>query len=137
MKKLLTVFVVLTMSLCTNAQPNNYAPQMATSSFENKDAKYLLFPTKNVHIFLKLDTSTGELWMVQFSLGDEEAMEIKFPEWSSPFVTELQKKPGRFFLYPTQNMYNFLLIDQVDGRVWQAQWSFDAKNVGIMRIYER
>lgn len=136
MKKIFLFFFALTMGICSKAQSHDYAPQMATTSIENKEAKFLLFPTKNMHIFLKLDTSSGELWMVQYSLGDGEAMEVKFPERSLPLVTELQKKPGRFFLYPTQNMYNFLLIDQVDGRVWQAQWSFDAKNIGIMRIYE-
>ena len=117
-----------------SAQTTDYAPQMANSSIYNKDAKFLLFPTKNIHIFLKLDTSTGEIWMVQYSVGKEESMEVKFPSWGYPIVKEEEKSNGRFFLYPTQNMYNFLLIDQIDGRVWQAQWSFEPENRGILRI---
>ncbi|MEI6662551.1 MAG: hypothetical protein WCL01_10525 [Comamonadaceae bacterium] len=34
-------------------------------------------------------------------------------------------KPGRFTLYPTRNMYNFILLDQDVGRTWQIQWSTD------------
>lgn len=118
-----------------SAQSTDYAPQMATSSIYNKDAKFLLFPTKNVYIFLKLDTSTGELWMVQYSVDkSEDAMEVKFPSWYYPLVSNEEKSNGRFFLYPTQNIYNFLLIDQIDGRVWQAQWNTKAENVGIVRI---
>ena len=32
---------------------------------------------------------------------------------------------GRFFLYPTENIYNFILLDQIDGRTWQVQWNYD------------
>lgn len=135
MKKIMIIVLLLTMNLCVKAQSYDYAPQMATTSIENKDAKFLLFPTKNMYIFLKLDTSSGELWMVQYTTGSGHSMEVKYHDLSYPLVTELQKKPGRFFLYPTQNMYNFLLIDQVDGRVWQAQWAFEPENIGIFRIY--
>ena len=134
MKKTILTFIALTMFLCLHAQTSEYAPQMSTSTIYNKDAKFLLFPTKNMYIFLKLDTSTGELWMVQYSTGKDSPMEVKFPSWAYPLVTNEDKSNGRFFLYPTQNMYNFLLIDQVDGRVWQAQWSTKPENVGIIRI---
>ena len=133
MKKLILLFFALMSFNTISAQSTDYAPQMATSSIYNKDAKFLLFPTKNLYIFLKLDTSTGELWMVQYSTKGNQ-MEVKFPTWSYPLVTNEEKSNGRFFLYPTQNMYNFLLIDQIDGRVWQAQWSTDVENIGILRI---
>jgi hypothetical protein len=34
-------------------------------------------------------------------------------------------KPGRFTLYSTENIYNFMLLDQEDGRSWQVQWSIE------------
>lgn len=105
MKKLFLTFIALTMILCLHAQTSEYAPQMSTSTIYNKDAKFLLFPTKNMYIFLKLDTSTGELWMVQYSTGDESPLEVKFPSWAYPLVANDEKSNGRFFLYPTQNMY--------------------------------
>ena len=38
-------------------------------------------------------------------------------EWSSI------AKNGRFKLYPTGNMYNFIMVDVIDGRTWQVQWN--------------
>ena len=35
----------------------------------------------------------------------------------------------RFKLYPTQNIYTFLLLDTINGRTWQVQWSLDNKAV--------
>jgi hypothetical protein len=40
----------------------------------------------------------------------------------------------RFTLYSTQNMYTFILLDQVDGKTWQVQWSTEAKNRFIIPI---
>ena len=133
MKKIILLLIAFVCLVKLSAQQTEYAPQMVTSSIYNKDAKFLLFPTKNMFIFLKLDTSTGELWMVQYSTTGTQ-MEVKFPSLNYPLVSSTEQSNGRFFLYPTQNMYNFLLIDQIDGRVWQAQWSTELENVGLLRI---
>ena len=37
-------------------------------------------------------------------------------------------------LYPTQNMWTFILLDQTDGRTWQVQWSTDYESRGILPI---
>ena len=37
-------------------------------------------------------------------------------------------------LFPTQNIYNFILLDQLDGRVWQVQWSIEAKTRMVIPI---
>ncbi len=41
---------------------------------------------------------------------------------------------GRFFLYPTTNIYNFILVDQIDGRTCQVQWNSKAELRGINHI---
>ena len=41
---------------------------------------------------------------------------------------------ARYKLYPTQNIYNFILLDQVDGRLWQVQWSLEEGNRAIFPI---
>lgn len=96
-------------------------------------ARYRLYPTQNRWTFLKLDTRNGRVWQVQWSLdGDEERFETQLSNvrlcWSWEEVN------GRFALYPTQNFYNFILLDQVDGRTWQAQWSFERRNRGVFPI---
>ena len=52
-----------------------------------------------------------------------------------PLATGEDAKPGRFCLYPTENTYNFILLDQIDGRVWQVQWNIDEDKRGVWRIY--
>ena len=42
---------------------------------------------------------------------------------------------GRFKLYPTENMYNFIMVDVIDGRTWQVQWNIDYDKRLCIRIY--
>ena len=32
---------------------------------------------------------------------------------------------GQFKLYPTENMFNFIMVDVINGTTWQVQWSVD------------
>ncbi len=134
MKRLcLILFLIMGCFLGTIAQ-NDKPLQLATSTRPNKDAKFLLFPTQNNYIFLKLNTRTGEVSMVQYSTDGKEG-EVKIHSFRYPLVSKEEQSNGRFFLYPTKNFYNFLLVDQIDGRVWQVQWSFEEKNRMLTRIY--
>lgn len=72
------------------------------------------------------------MWQVQYSLEDDQ---IEVPLSLTARVSKEEEKNGRFFLYPTQNMYNFILLDQLDGRVWQVQWSTESKNRMVIPIY--
>ena len=104
-----------------------------TPSASSKTAKqtevlvpgYKLFPTTNMWIFLKLDTSKGLVRMVQYSMEDNKRFEV--PINYLPLATGSDAIPGRFNLYSTQNMWTFILLDEVDGRTWQVQWSLDGK----------
>ena len=43
---------------------------------------------------------------------------------------------GRYKLYPTKNMYNFLLLDVTNGRVSQFQWSNDKDSKrGLVHVF--
>lgn len=92
---------------------------------------YKLFPTTNMWIFLKLDTSKGLIKMVQYSMEDKNRLEAAINYL--PLASGDDAIPGRFNLYPTQNMWTFILLDEVDGRTWQVQWSLDGKE-GIVPI---
>lgn len=85
------------------------------------DARHRLFKTKNIWNWLQLDTQTGQVWQVQFSVNEGERLKI-------PIIKEAlvsNSKTGRFALYPTRNMYNFLLLDTEAGKTWQVQWAND------------
>ena len=126
--------MVLLLSLTLQAQDSKSA-QIATNSILNENAKFLLFPTQNYHIFLKLNTRTGEVYMVQYSMEESKRLDIKIDSRQYPLVKGEEQMNGRFFLYPTTNVYNFMLLDQVDGRVWQVQWHTDVDKRIISRIY--
>ena len=102
-----------------------------TVASPDSNVNFRLFQTNNRWTFLKLDTRNGKITHVQYSI-EGNAMEYELNP--SSLVFEVEAKPGRFFLYPTENTYNFLLLDQTDGRVWQVQWSIEANNRGIWRI---
>lgn len=130
MKKLLMiVMIVCGIGFAANAQ------SPTSKEEELKVPRYQLFKTQNMWTFLKLDTMTGKIWQVQYSVEGsqyrfETALDI------NTRVSEYYDDPiyGRFTLYPTDNMFNFILLDQMDGRCWQVQWSTEPENRGVMRI---
>ena len=94
---------------------------------------YRLYPTKNMWTFIKLNTRNGQMWQVQYAINDDNRFETNLS--SIALVPEYKEVNNRFNLYRTQNMYNFILLDQIDGRTWQVQWSIEKENRGIMPIY--
>jgi len=129
---LFTLAIVLFTSVSfgqTQTNPTNTVQQKKVSD----NSIYQLFPTKNYWTFLKLDTRNGEMWQVQFSIADDKNTgELILNSLS--LVDKEQEINGRFTLYPTENMYNFLLLDQISGIVVQVQWSLDAKKRGIVSV---
>lgn len=91
-----------------------------------ENVRYKMFPTENIWTFLKLDTRSGKIWQVQYSINDNYRGEIELND--KALVSESIAENGRFTLYPTKNMYNFILLDQTDGKMWQVQWSTEDEN---------
>lgn len=126
----LTFVFFTTVSFAQNQTKQNSAVQQKLIS---ENTTYQLIPTKNYWTFIKLDTRNGRMWQVHFSIKEENARGIL--ELSTiPLVNQENEKVGRFALYPTENIYNFLLVDQIDGKVYQVQWSMDVKNRGVIPI---
>jgi hypothetical protein len=95
---------------------------------------YQLFSTPNVWTFIKLDTRNGKMWQVHFSINNDK-FEGQLVLNSNPLVSEEDEIKGRFTLYKTENIYNLLMIDQIDGRVWQVQWNSEQDKRFISRLY--
>ena len=130
MKKIIiSIFVVLATATASFAQDQPPTPMSIVSPDSN--VVYRLFSTKNKWTYIKLNTRNGQMWQVQYSLEDNN-MEDSLSLITR--VSEEEEKNGRFFLYPTQNIYNFILLDQIDGRVWQVQWSMEEKSRLVIRI---
>lgn len=84
-------------------------------------ARYKLYPTANMWTFLKLDTRNGRIWQVQWSFEDDKRFETALSLYS--VVWKDEEVNGRFILYPTTNNYNFIMLDQINGKTYQVQWS--------------
>jgi hypothetical protein len=131
-----TKILILTLILITTAsfsQSQTKQDNTIQQNDETENKVYKLYPTKNYWTFIKLDTRNGKMWQVHFTVNADGIQTEIFLNPVSLVVKEKEIN-GRFNLYATENIYNFLLLDQIDGEVFQVQWSMDAKNRGVIPI---
>ncbi|MDC6481220.1 hypothetical protein PQY73_00255 [Schleiferiaceae bacterium] len=93
---------------------------------------FRLYPTENIYTFLKLDTRDGTIFQVQWSM--EEATRFETFLNILPLVEEEEQVANRFTLVPTQNRWTFMLLDQINGKTWQVQWSTEYSERLILPI---
>ena len=122
------IFVLL--ATASFAQSTSDVPIQNISS--DSAVTYRLFSTRNMYTFIKLNTRNGQIWQVQWSIKNNQ-FETVLSNISR--VGKDEEKNGRFFLYPTTNIYTFILLDQIDGRTWQVQWSTESSDRMVIRIY--
>lgn len=130
--KLITLITLLLFIFSANSQEKNSATVQNIETSEN--TTYKLFPTLNIWTYIKLDTRNGKMWQVHFSINSDQ-LEGQIELNSFSLVNEKDESKGRFTLYKTENIYNLILLDQKDGRVWQVQWNNKSELRGINRIY--
>lgn len=127
--KLTTLFLVL-FATTSFAQNTSEAPHQNIST--DSAVVYRLFSTRNMYTFIKLDTRNGKMWQVQWGFESKYRFENTLSDISRINIED--EKNGRFFLYPTTNIYNFILLDQIDGRTWQVQWGKEEERA-VIPIY--
>ena len=148
MKKIITsiILTVITIHSFVQAQMVSKSPYRFTSNEISNEKKqdynsiaqnnngviYRLFPTQNMWTFIKLNTRNGQMWQVQYDVKDNNRFQTNLN--SVALVNNENEVNDRFTLYSTQNMYTFILLDQLDGRMWQVQWSIEVKNRFIISI---
>ena len=144
MKKLILIIIVLFICGQNTLSAQEIKADSIRSSLSEKDIltyialytkneeNYKMYPTQNMWTFLKLDTRTGKVWQVQYSVNSDTHGQVIVNDTDFTFGTN--DKAGRFELYPTQNMYNFLLLDKSTGMVAQIQWSMNADKRGLVKI---
>lgn len=131
--KLIFVITIFLFAFSVNSQEKQNVTVQPKQVSEN--AIYQLFPTQNYWTFLKLDTRNGKIWQVHFTVSKEGFEgEIILNSDSLLWASE-EETIVRFTLYPTNNIYNFILLDQIDGRTWQVQWNNEKEKRFVSRIY--
>lgn len=103
------------------AQSNGQTNQSQTVEENDNNGRFQLYKTSNIFNFIKLDKVTGQLWLVQWSTEDEKEFTVALDD------TPLNADDGkiRYSLYPTQNMWTFLLLNKLTGEVYHVQWGFE------------
>lgn len=82
--------------------------------------RFKLYKTENFYNFLELDTKTGKIQQVQWTLDGENEGSVVINDVD--LSLEIGYSSGSFELYPTSNIYQFILIDKTNGRKWHVQW---------------
>jgi hypothetical protein len=130
MKLLLIPLICAFTALAPKATANSFhsegAPIDSTSVYSayfstpNIEAPvFRLFPIESEDTYIKLNTRNGQMWQVNIALRKGKSFEDVLN--SIPLVSEDMEENGRFILYPAHN--EFILLDQIDGRMWLVQWS--------------
>jgi uncharacterized membrane protein len=136
MRILLAILLISLINLTAYSQfsQNNRASEnhKIANELNPVTVAYRLFPTENMWTFIKLNTRNGQMWQVQFDAQGDNRNESYLS--LSPLITTENEINDRFTLYPTQNIYTFILLDQVNGKLWQVQWSTKVENRGIIPI---
>jgi hypothetical protein len=131
MKKILLILVVL-VNLNAKGQTIKENDLVRISNYQSPtSAKYRLYPTSNRFTFLRLNTSNGFIDVIQYSTADDDKTMI-YGLSNSPIVDN--GTIDRFTIYPTLNIWTFLLLDQVEGHTYQVQWSTDPKMRFVFQI---
>ena len=127
MKTRLVTLIFLLFATISFAQSSSEAPIQNIST--DSTVVYRLFSTRNMYTFIKLNTRNGQMRQVQWGTESKFRFETTLSDISR--VNKEEEKNGRFFLYPTTNIYNFILLDQIDGRAWQVQWGNETERAVI------
>ena len=95
--------------------------------------RYKLYQTENIYTLLQLDTKTGMIEQVQWSLESKNEGSVSIN--SDDLTYGYGYGSGSFELYPTKNMYQFILLDKTNGKKWHVQWGMQDSKRSIRRIY--
>lgn len=90
---IMLVLALLVLPLPAQTKPS----QPVVNANVESIARYKMYSTSNMWTFLKLDTSNGRIWQVQWALDDENRLEVDLSLRN--LALEGREVNGRFELY--------------------------------------
>ena len=111
MKKLIVLLTMYSLSFAAIHAEDDVKVVVPTS----KNTNYALYPAIT-GVFLRLDTRDGTIQGIVPS-NPKKNLVIN----AEPLA--LDKKPGRFELYPTDSSWVWILFDSETGNMWKVNWS--------------
>lgn len=134
-KKLVMLLLSATvaMGFANQIHASNVVSECASLQEDDNDSeRFELYPTDNIGIFLRLDKRTGCINLVQWSLESSKEFSMVL---NGQNLSTLSSVGNCFKLYPTKNMFQFLLLDRSTGNMWHVQWGFKDGENWIKKIY--
>ena len=138
-------FITISFLILTVIHSYGQTKQDSISTIKNVDKKtkvkqlevpiYKLFPTENTWTMLKLDTRNGKISQVHYTITKDGYEGELIINSESLVWSEEEEINGRFNLYPTSNIFNFILLDQISGKTYKVQWNNEVDKRFIRRIY--
>lgn len=130
-KRIIAILVAVIMTAGVIAQERMQFN--AVNHETNSALRYKLYPTFDDGIFLKLDTQTGHVSMLQYSANNKENKGEIYIGIPTEVYEGNEAVNGRYEVYPTANMWVFLMIDQINGNTYHIRWS--DKDVKLNKLY--
>ena len=110
--------------------------------------KYVLSDTKYAYTLEEIAEDWNEryddrmtYWEEEYNSKPDSIVSAEDKAYWKPYTLEQTieirdvAQNGRFKLYPTGNMYNFIMVDVINGRSWQVQWSNSKNKRLVIRFY--
>lgn len=91
----------------------------ASTPLNEKANRYALYKTKNMWTYILLDKFSGKLWQCQYSVKGIEYITSVIINDVALSYTETNK----FSIEPMTSMFQYYLLDNETGEMWQFQWS--------------
>ena len=135
MKTKLSKLIFVLFTITSFAQNGTKLNSQIQEKQFSENTIYQLFPTDNYWTFLKLDTRNGKIWQVHFTISNDGYEGEQILNSNPLLMVDEIEENGRFNLYRTNNMYNFILLDQINGKTYQVQWNSDKEKRFVSRIY--
>ena len=113
--------------------------QLKTPLNEYAYAEYVEDITKEWNESIESKTKD---WEENYNSKPDSIVSAEDKEYWKPYTLEQRigisdiAQNGRFKLYPTDNSYNFIMVDVINGRTWQVQWNIDDDKRLVYRFWD-
>uniref|UniRef100_UPI00261328CD hypothetical protein n=1 Tax=Fusobacterium sp. TaxID=68766 RepID=UPI00261328CD len=95
------------------------------SSSKKLSNRFELHETQNMWNFILLDSYTGRLWQLQYTV-DKDSIRGLFIINEDELVNE--NKKNLFYITPLTSMYQYYLTNDSTGEIWKFQWNTKGKD---------
>jgi hypothetical protein len=129
MKKTALMIFLLTFSITFLGQTQTNKSNGNVQNCEPQN--FQIYPTQVESIYIKLDTRNGKMWQLNIGIDDKNNSES--PLNSEGLVSSDKEVKGRFILQ--NSIFNFfILLDQIDGKVYKVYWALKEKNRKVVPV---